>query len=619
MIFNKKQIGYLLIIILFIIPCIFSQTFPKVPYDIFDESPEAGGPGFTGTDWQTASDTLPLIGDSVATKGGTFRLALDTFPTTLRTIGKEARFTMNGVLKEMMYESLLKIHANTLDYIPSIATHWQILRDSKTFRFRINPLARWSDGTPITTNDVIASWKLHSDEALEDPNITQIYSKFYKPVAESKYIFHVTAKELSWLLFDNFAVDMAIYPASALENLSTKEFLAEYDQKLMPNSGPYRLLMEEIEPGKKMVLERRTDYWAKDQRYNLGLYNFDRLEWIIAKRATFFELFKKGEIDLYFVTEAEFWLKGTDFDEIKRGLIQKRKIYNKAPLPWGGIAFNLRRFPLDDVNVRKALALLFNREKMIEQFFYNEYALMDSYFPGSVYANPKNVPIRFNFDEAVKLLQKSGWKKNKNGILVNKDNKPLELTFIAQDTLVQRGILKIFQDDLAKAGIKLNLVEADNKTRKNAISEQKFDLISAIWGGSLKPNPQDFWNKDLADTKDSNNICGMKLDKIARICDVHRRSFLRKQQIETLRELDSVLIEQHPYILGWAADYQRILYWNRFRIPPGYFTKMGNYFDAILLWSVNPGKEDMLKQAQENNSMTMPLEAVEQKYWLRQN
>lgn len=599
-------------------PCILAQTLPSIPYDVNDDSPEAGGPGFAGTDWQTAPDTLPLIGDPNSPKGGTFRLAIDTFPTTWRTLGKEANFTMNALIRELMYENLLELHANTMDYIPGIATHWQILRDSRTFRFRLNPEARWSDGTPITTRDVIVSWQLNSDEGIEDPNATQVYSKFYKPVAESKYIFHVTAKELSWQLFDNFAVEMPIYPASALEGLTAQQYLSEYNDKLMISSGPYILSLDNVEPGKKIVFMRRPDYWAKDQRYNQGVYNFDRLEWIVAKRADFFDKFKQGEIDLFFVAEAELWLKGTDFDEVKRGLIQKRKIYNKAPLPWGGIALNLRRPPLNDLNVRKALALLFNREKMIEQFFYKEYALVDSYFPGSVYENPKNAKYRFNFEEATKLLQKAGWKKNKSGWLA-KDNKILELTFVAQDTLVQRGILKIFEDDLKRAGIKIVIIAADNKTRRKAMSDLNFDLITANWGSSLNPDPNDYWSKDLADKKDSNNICGVKLDKITKICDAYHRSFLRKQQIDNLRELDGVLMAYHPYILTWVADYQRILYWNRFQYPQGQFTKMGNYLDAIWIWAIDSQKETTLQQAKTNPKATMPVEPVEQKYWTKQN
>ena len=70
-----------------------------------------------------------------------------------------------------------------------------------TFRFRINPNARWSDGMPVTADDVVASWKLVIDKTLQDPARTLIYSNFEQPIAESKYIVSVKAKTENWQNF----------------------------------------------------------------------------------------------------------------------------------------------------------------------------------------------------------------------------------------------------------------------------------------------------------------------------------------------------------------------------------------------------------------------------------
>src|SRR6478735_9329912 len=91
----------------------------------------------------------------------------------------------------MAYETLLTLHPTTLEYIPVLATHWQISPDKQSFRFRINPNGRFSDGTPVTSDDVVASWKLMTDKTLEDPANLQEFGKFEMPVAESKYIVSV--------------------------------------------------------------------------------------------------------------------------------------------------------------------------------------------------------------------------------------------------------------------------------------------------------------------------------------------------------------------------------------------------------------------------------------------
>ena len=94
-----------------------------------------------------------------------------------------------------MYETLLALHPTTLEYIPALATHWQISPDKLKYRFRIDPNARFSDGVAVIAEDVVASWTFVMDKGLQDPMTQLVYAKFEKPVAESKYIVRVKSKQ----------------------------------------------------------------------------------------------------------------------------------------------------------------------------------------------------------------------------------------------------------------------------------------------------------------------------------------------------------------------------------------------------------------------------------------
>ena len=98
-------------------------------------------------------------------------------------------------------KAFCRVHPATLRYIPSVATHWQISPDKLTYRFRINPNARFSDGTPVTSDDVVASYDFRMDPTLQDPMVQIVFGKINRPVAESKYIVRVQAKELNWRSF----------------------------------------------------------------------------------------------------------------------------------------------------------------------------------------------------------------------------------------------------------------------------------------------------------------------------------------------------------------------------------------------------------------------------------
>ena len=207
-------------------------------------SAEQGGKGFTGKGWETNTN-FDLIGDPRAVKGGVLRQGMMTdFPATLRYYGPNVS-AWNAMLHGLVYESLVGLHPTTLEYIPALASHWQISADKKSFRFRINPNARWSDGTPVTAEDVVSSWKLTVDKGLQDPARTLIFSNFEQPIAESKYIASVKAKTENWQNFLYFS-GMFIYPANVLKNVNGQAYVREYNYKMLPGTGSYMVSEQDV-------------------------------------------------------------------------------------------------------------------------------------------------------------------------------------------------------------------------------------------------------------------------------------------------------------------------------------------------------------------------------------
>src|SRR5262249_40218782 len=157
-------------------------------------------------------------------------MATSDFPTTLRYYGPNIS-AWNAWLNSMVYETLLGLHPTTMEYIPALASHWQISEDKQTFRFRINPNARWSDGKPVISDDVVASWKLAVDKGLQDPARSLIYEKFEQPVPESKYIVRVKAKTVSWRNFLDFSANLFIFPAHVLNGINGETYIRQWNYK----------------------------------------------------------------------------------------------------------------------------------------------------------------------------------------------------------------------------------------------------------------------------------------------------------------------------------------------------------------------------------------------------
>lgn len=576
---------------------------------------EQGGRGFTGEGWETNPD-YDLIGDPRAVKGGVFREYQLDFPTTLRLNGPEANTVLNGMIGSMVYETLLGLHPTTLDYLPVLATHWQISQDKMTYRFRLDPNARFSDGQPVTSEDVVASWSLMVDKGLQDPMTELVFIKYDKPVAESRYIVRVTSKVLNWRNFLYFAASMPILPAHVLKTVDGDRYVKEYNFKLLPGTGPYVINEADVVKGRSITIRRRPDYWADNIRRNVGTNNFDEIREIVVRdQKLAIEMFKRGDLDYYAPVNATFWVQELgDIDRIQRGLIQKRKVYNDKPMGTVGMAINMRKPPFDDVRVRQALAHLVNRPLIVEKLYYNEVIPIDSYHAGGIYENPMNPKMHYDPQLALTLLAEAGWKaRDAQGRLV-RNGQPLSMELMYANRISEPA-LTTYQEDLRKVGVTLNLRFLTPETMFQLMGDRRFDLVYLGWTGLLFPNPETSYQSTLADANSTNNVTGIKSPRIDQLLAVYDREFDAQKRIEIIREIDGILTGIHPYVLTWDTPYERIAYWNKFGHPEGYLTRIGDYRDVPSFWWIDRQKEAEVARGMNDTSVKMAVGAVDARYW----
>ena len=572
----------------------------------------AAGPSAARAEFVTSTD-FPLIGDPGAREGGVLRYAIREYPATFRIYGPNANTTFISMMGSLVYQRLVSIHPETLEFIPMLAEAWEIGGDRKTFRFRLDPEARWADGRPVTPEDVLFSWELATNPAIKDPYTTELFSTFERPVIEDPHTVKIVAKTLHWRNFMFVGANLDILPAHTYRG---KEYLETFQWQIPNGSGPYAL--GEFRKGQTIEFQRRKDFWARDRRAFRGTHNFDTIRFIIIRDPNLeLEKFKKGELDFYGVGVARRWIEELTPEKIhamSMGWIQKRKIYTRAPSGINGLAFNTRRKPFDDVRVRKALALLYDRDKLLEKLFYNEYLPMDSYFPGSVFENPGNEKITYNPEKARELLSEAGWAgRNSRGIR-EKDGQTLSFTLIYGSQENERH-LTVYQQDLRRAGIEMNLKLTNFATMWKLIDDRSFDVANVAWSGMIFPNPEFSFHSRYADQSQTNNITGFKNQRVDQILEAYPGMFDLNERIRALREMDGLIHREHPYMLNWYAPFSRVLYWNRFGMPPFYLSKMGDMDDILTLWWFDPEKDRALKEAM-NTDKPLPVGPVEIKYWL---
>lgn len=569
-----------------------------------------------GKPWITSDPGV--LGDPRAVKGGSIKSYTPDWPETLRVYGKGSQNFLISIVESLCFESLCGLHPQTNETIPGLATHWHISDDKKVFRFKLNPAARWSDGKPVCPEDVIATFKLLQDETLLDPIRKQIVDKFEVPVKIADDEIEIRCKKVDWRNFLSFS-GMVILPAHEIGGLTGEEFRKNFNYSYPVNSGPYTLKPKDIKTDESITLSRRHDYWAADTDARRYQNNFERIRFVVIRdQRVAFQKALQGSLDFHALYTAKWWVEDiTPVESHKRGLLVKHKIFTRNPEGVQGMAFNMRKAPLDDIRVRKALSHLYDRKTLLKQFAYNQYTRSKSYFPNSDYENPSNEMFEFNPKLALELLTEAGWGNRDSDGFLTKDGKRLSLRLQYRTKGFTKYLLR-FQQSCERVGVEITLDLVDPETHFKRLDQQDFEIAGMAWTGSMFPYPKGAWSSEMAAKKNSQNITGVSDPDIDRLIEAYDVEFDHSKRIELLRKLDAKLFALSPYSLDWYIPAQRLIFWNKFGLPQGGLGKYRDWRDVFVSWWVDPAKEAELKRLKKSGSGTMKTPPEEERFWITQ-
>ena len=320
--------------------------------------------------------------DPDAPKGGVIRYGVvGTFdsvnPLVVKSLTTSARGIWDPVFGANVYEPLLhRSHDEPFTLYGLIAETVETDADRTFAEFHIRPEARFSDGMPLTRDDVIFSLRMLGEKG------RPLYRERMKKVAAIKKIgdrglrleFNERGdRELSLLLGM-----MPILPKHA----TNPETFDQSTFKKPVGSGPY--IVEEIDPGRRISYRRNPDYWAKDLPIKRGLDNFDEIHVeYFRNESTRFEAFKKGLFDVFFDSDSARWVEGYGIAAVESGDIVRHEIARKTPAHMYGFVFNTRKMLFREREVRAALSWLFDFEWINANLFSGAYTRTASYWHSS--------------------------------------------------------------------------------------------------------------------------------------------------------------------------------------------------------------------------------------------
>ncbi len=565
--------------------------------------PAFGAETFPGPDWR---DEPSPLASPFAVSGGEVNIYAHQYPQSFNYYIDNNVF--NAELFGSMYETLLSIDGLTAVYTPNLASAWTISDDKKVFTFTIDEQARWSDGKPVTADDVLFTF-----ETIQDPrHLTGPHKvgleNFETPVVLDERTIQFTAKQVHWRNL-GIAGGLTILPRHAMEGQDFNRIQFEFPVV----SGPYRI--HEVSEGRFVRISRREDWWGLKLPRNQYTGNFGTMTYrFFAESENAFESFRRGLIDIFPVYMARIWVNETSGARFDRNWIVKQKVYNYNPIGFQGFAMNMRRPPFDDLRVRQALSYLLNREKMNSSLMYNQYFLHKSYFE-DLYDDEhpcENPEFPFDKEKARTLLAEAGWVANPRTGLLEKDGQPFSITFLTRDTTADK-FLAIYGEDLRDVGITLNIDRKDWAAWTKDMDEFKFDMTWAAWGAGLFKDPESMWHSREASRSGGNNITGFQNEEVDAIIEAQKSLFDVQERNALIRQLDALVTREVPYVLLWNINYTRLLYWNKFGMPPQVLSRFGDERSAYSLWWYDDDAAADLDEAMAEGQ-SLPARPVEVRF-----
>ncbi len=471
---------------------------------------------------------------------------------------------------------------------------------SVTYRLRAN--AKWHDGKPVTTDDVIFSFQAYKKHHPQ-------YSAYYQHVTKAE----MTGEREITFTFDapgnrelpQIVGQFGVLPKHWWEGTDAsgkKRDISATTMEAPLGSGAYRI--KEFVAGRTVVLERVKDHWAKDLNVSIGRDNFDELRYeyfrdtIVAREA-----FKGDTLDWRTENSAKDWATAYDFPAVKekRVLLEEFEIRSQGVMQ--AFVFNIRRDKFKDPRVRLALNYAFDFEEMNKQIFFGQYKRIASYFeglelaatglpqgkeleiletvrdkvPAEVFTKPYINPVggtpenvRANVREALRLLKEAGYEVRNQKLTSVKTGEIFSIEFLvsAGDPNGERFV-SFYRPSLERIGMTISIRSVDNTQFINRERNRDFDMMTNVWGESLSPGNEQRgnWGSQAADQVGSENLVGIKNEAVDTLIDRVIFAKDRAELVAATKALDRVLMWNHYVVPQWTYGKQRTARWDRFARP----------------------------------------------------
>lgn len=539
--------------------------------------------------------------DPKAPEGGSITYGVvGTFDSLNPFVLKGMRTTARGLwdpqFGNLVFESLMMRSADEPFTLYGLLAKSVEMDDDRTYmQFNLDPRARWSDGKPVTADDVIFSFELLRDHGR--PPFSNRLKKVQKmeKVGENSVRFTFTSDADR-----EFPLLLAMSPILPKHLIDPKTF-EQSGLTPMIGSGPY--VIDTVKPGEKIVYRRNPNYWGKDIPTMRGLANYDRLTVnYYLQDQTLFEAFKKGDVDLYADGSPTHWRDSYNFPAVRNGDIVREEFKPKLPSGMFGFVFNTRRPLFQDERVREALTLAFDFEWVDRNLFGEVYDRTESFWQNSdlsSYGRPASpqelaligdlkkdmapefingtykLPVtdgsgrdRKVLRRSVDLLNEAGYAIH-DGKMVDGHGRQLSFEIMTQNP-DQEKVALAYQRFLTAIGVDASVRTVDDSSYQQRSQSFDYDMILKSFPSSLSPGIEQIgrWGSQSRNIMGTDSFAGVADPGIDRILNAVVSARGQEDFVTAVRALDRVLMSRYYVVPLYHIAQQWVAHRKNLMHPP---------------------------------------------------
>ncbi len=568
-------------------------------------------------EWETNLDDPP-IGSPDAIRGGTFTFPVAQYPMTFRLMGPNSNDAFAAWNRAFtMSFGLVSRHPITDNFIPKLATHWSVQEDQRTIYFRLDPDARFSDGTPLTADDFVFTWEMMRSEHIVDPFYNNYAEQYYESVEKiDDHTLVIVGTRPSWRPLADYG---GLWATPAHATVLDEDWVTRTNNQFQVAVGPY--VVSEVSRGESVTLERVDDWWGDDKPYMEGLYNFDRIHLRVIPQDRHLDYLRRGELDMIGEYTARAWNEEYTFGAVQNGWIRRARVLTDMPSGIYGLHMNLEAPIFQNRDFRVAMHYLFNFERLNRNLMFDEYFRQVSFFEGTEYANPNVQPREFNPARAREYLERAGYRRpdeirgrnffqrirnalrgliftrsDTDDILVNERGEKASFTVIYGSPGLSRH-LTVMQQEYRRAGVdmRLRLLEAGTAFERGL--ERKYEMTITARTAGFYPAVRQYLHTDFKNAVNNNNIWGFGSEEVDELIRIYEEDLDFEARRDALYRIDEIVHQEAFYIPFWRAPFIWVAHWDHVQFPEYYLPpRTGQVMDYLVYW-IDPDRREAVQAA----------------------